>query len=265
MFLIMKKLILLLAMFFIIYSYSQQRNENYIFGYRLEYFSDSTNLNVKKAEDFSLLKLKEKSYFISDNYLKKDSIINSVKLLGSMNFSKVPNTAFKYFIIKNSDDINYYEAILSYKYKYTESPEFNWKITNEKIKIGEYNCIKAELYYAGRHWIAWFTTDVEINEGPYKFKGLPGLIVKISDDKFYYSFYLTYIKKNSFVENDLFKENNLNKYKEVTKVELRQIKNNINNNIINELSSYGVSVSSESIDRVKLNIKKNNNPLELKN
>ena len=53
-----------------------------------------------------------------------------------MNFSKVPNTAFKYFIIKNSDDINYYEAILSYKYKYTESPEFNWKITNEKIKIG---------------------------------------------------------------------------------------------------------------------------------
>ena len=97
----MKKLILLLAMFFIIYSYSQQRNENYIFGYRLEYFSDSTNLNVKKAEDFSLLKLKEKSYFISDNYLKKDSIINSVKLLGSMNFSKVPNTAFKYFIIKN--------------------------------------------------------------------------------------------------------------------------------------------------------------------
>ena len=42
-------------------------------------------------------------------------------------------------------------------------------------------------------------------------------------------------------------------------------KNNINNNIINELSSYGVSVSSESIDRVKLNVKKNNNPLELKN
>ena len=118
-----------------------------------------------------------------------------------MNFSKVPNTAFKYFIIKHSDDINYYEAILSYKYKYTESPEFNWKITNEKIKIGEYNCIKAELYYAGRHWIAWFTTDVPFQDGPYKFSGLPGLIVKVEDSKGDYSFDLKETKKIAELQN----------------------------------------------------------------
>ena len=87
----MKKLILLLAMFFIIYSYSQQRNENYIFGYRLEYFSDSTNLNVKKAEDFEqeylslskkIIDLKNKVEHIKDvEHIKSElnSLVEEIK------------------------------------------------------------------------------------------------------------------------------------------------------------------------------------------
>ena len=32
-----------------------------------------------------------------------------------------------------------------------------WEIKNEKRKIGNLDCQKAEVDYGGRHWIAWFS------------------------------------------------------------------------------------------------------------
>ena len=41
---------------------------------------------------------------------------------------------------------------------------------------------KKRQEFAGRKWTAWFCRRTSFNDGPYKFKGLPGLIVKISDE-----------------------------------------------------------------------------------
>ncbi len=81
---------------------------------------------------------------------------------------------------------------------YDEDLKFDWKITSEKQKIGDYSAQKAETDFGGRHWIAWFSTDIPFQDGPYKFYGLPGLIVKISDDANNYSWEL---KGNKKVEN----------------------------------------------------------------
>lgn len=37
------------------------------------------------------------------------------------------------------------------------------------------------LRYQNRTWTAWFTQEIPIEEGPYKFRGLPGLIIKMND------------------------------------------------------------------------------------
>lgn len=66
-----------------------------------------------------------------------------------------------------------------YKIPETQKPE--WNILAEKEKIGEYNVQKATANFGGRTWTAWFTTEIPIQDGPYKFYGLPGLIVKIQD------------------------------------------------------------------------------------
>lgn len=78
---------------------------------------------------------------------------------------------------------------------YTEEPKFNWKILNEKQKIGEYNTQKATTEYGGRTWTAWFSSDIPFQDGPYKFSGLPGLIVKIEDAEKNYSWVLQGNKK----------------------------------------------------------------------
>lgn len=81
---------------------------------------------------------------------------------------------------------------------YNDDAKMNWQISNEKAKIGSYNTQKATTEFGGRKWNAWFSSDIPLQDGPYKFHGLPGLIVKIEDDGNNYSWEL---KGNKKVEN----------------------------------------------------------------
>jgi len=78
---------------------------------------------------------------------------------------------------------------------YNDDFKFNWKIGTEKMKIGSYNTQKATTDFGGRKWTAWFTADLPLQDGPYKFHGLPGLIVKIEDEGKNYSWELKGNKK----------------------------------------------------------------------
>jgi len=70
---------------------------------------------------------------------------------------------------------------------------FDWKITKERSKILNYNCIKAITRFRGRNYIAWYTEDIALQNGPWKFCGLPGLIIKVTDDKEMFLYQLTSI------------------------------------------------------------------------
>lgn len=99
---------------------------------------------------------------------------------------KMPKFNTKIEKIYPAMEVVYSEGIFNgmtpVKLGYREKPVFNWKISPEKVKIGEYNAQKATTDFGGRKWTAWFSTDIPFPDGPYKFSGLPGLIVKISDD-----------------------------------------------------------------------------------
>jgi GLPGLI family protein len=77
----------------------------------------------------------------------------------------------------------------------------DWRLDDQKdsVILG-YSCQKAYISYAGRDYIAWYSLQVPINEGPYKFNGLPGLILKISDSKNQHCFTLTSIKKMTYIQ-----------------------------------------------------------------
>lgn len=102
------------------------------------------------------------------------------------------------YVAKNtaSDEVKKYVFVpMVYKtYAINITDKLEWKITGEKQTIGSYPCQKAEVNYGGRNWYAWFTTEIILHDGPYIFKGLPGLIVKINDEKSDYQFELVQIK-----------------------------------------------------------------------
>lgn len=73
--------------------------------------------------------------------------------------------------------------------EYSEhQPSFDWKISNETQSILSYECQKAETNYGGRNWTVWFTPEIPVDCGLWKFAGLPGLILKAEDSGGFYRF-----------------------------------------------------------------------------
>lgn len=62
-------------------------------------------------------------------------------------------------------------------------PNIHWELIKEYKVIGHFKAQQAIGTFRGRKYIAWFTNEIPINCGPWKFNGLPGLILEISDDK----------------------------------------------------------------------------------
>ena len=104
---------------------------------------------------------------------------------------QMPKFAYKITKEYPTMKVNFSERMLNSVFGYNEEPKFNWKISNDKQKIGEYEAQKATTEFGGRKWTAWFTESIPFPDGPYKFFGLPGLIVKIEDAEKNFSWVLT--------------------------------------------------------------------------
>lgn len=82
--------------------------------------------------------------------------------------------------------------------KYEEDlPEMDWKIQDETDTLLGYMVQKAVCSFRGRDYTAWFAPQLPMQAGPWKFSGLPGLILKVEDSRGHYTFiargiYLTY-------------------------------------------------------------------------
>lgn len=51
----------------------------------------------------------------------------------------------------------------------------DWKLADSTKIIHGYQCRLAECHFRGRNYHAWFAPEIPLNEGPWKFNGLPGL------------------------------------------------------------------------------------------
>lgn len=61
-------------------------------------------------------------------------------------------------------------------------PGMKWVINQSKTKkILGYKCYSAEGIYRGNPVTAFFTPEIKLDAGPYKFFGLPGLILEVFD------------------------------------------------------------------------------------
>lgn len=66
----------------------------------------------------------------------------------------------------------------------------NWQLEEGTDTVAGYVCQKATLKFRGRNYTAWFTPDIPLSDGPWKFSGLPGLILKVEDTDQLYTFTL---------------------------------------------------------------------------
>jgi GLPGLI family protein len=141
--------------------------------------------------------------FYSCNYGLFDSIVTVEGNITKITYKSKPNKSRNSYTIytnypENKTTFND-NAIGTLKYfEYIEDFEIpKWTIHKETQKILSHPCKKATCRFRGRDYVAWYATDIPISRGPYKFAGLPGLILKIADTENLYSFECIAIEKSA--------------------------------------------------------------------
>jgi len=188
----MKNLLLIIFTFSSILFYAQNQR----FSYEYKFVSDSTARDKSETELMYLDVSKNGSKFYSRDKAVADSVMKEIDKKGSNDFSGIKFGRVQHIVEKLYPDfkIYFFNLIDMDEYKVADERKFDWKILPDKEKIGEFTAQKATTQFAGRKWIAWFTTEIPFQDGPYKFSGLPGLIVKIEDKTNSHSYVLKEVK-----------------------------------------------------------------------
>jgi len=160
--------------------FALRQNKQFLYEYK--FIPDSTNKKDIKTEIMILNVQKDRSEYYSSVRYTSDSaqFADFQKGINSM----PPYTALvNEWVTKypNSNQVVHTSFLIWDKYKVKQDVDFSWKLTNEFSKILNYDVQKATTEFGDRKWTAWFTKEIPIQDGPYKFKGLPGLILKIED------------------------------------------------------------------------------------
>ncbi|MDJ0365450.1 GLPGLI family protein [Hymenobacter sp. H14-R3] len=245
--------------------------------YRLIFRPDSTSPNTL-TEKMQLLVAGEFSEFKSVPQAR-DSIKAAILAKGDANginnedigrsisaMLRAPSRKFNYSVYKffSNKQCVVYDDIMREHYKYEEVKyPLTWQLFATTAKVGDYKCQKATTYFAGRQYEAWFTREIPVSEGPYKFSGLPGLIIKISDVTNSYTFELIGLEKPTRLYSiGLPTQLTMS----TTKRLFFEAVKSTRENAVNLASQSGVTFKNPDLVRAHLTekIKRSNNPIELK-
>ena len=84
--------------------------------------------------------------------------------------------------LQTTGTMEFFSQLALDHFTYVDSlPEQSWTLVSGDSIVAGYTCHRAQTHYLGRHYTAWYTEEIPLSYGPYKFRGLPGLIVCIYD------------------------------------------------------------------------------------
>ncbi|WP_276835560.1 GLPGLI family protein [Chryseobacterium cucumeris] len=174
--------------------------------YNFSYITDTLNIESVVSEPMILLANSNKSVYYSENYKAfsdgfKKQLETAIKTGSIVEPGKLLQSKVRHCVYKDNDSI-YISNHLGNDFYTFRTENIHWKIDNLITKVIQgYKCTKAVAKVGKRIYIAWFTHEILVNDGPYKFKGLPGLILEVSDEKKYFNFeFLSITKTNLSIE-----------------------------------------------------------------
>ena len=160
----------LLYLFFI---YSQTIfSQNYNIEYNYE------DINTKCKSNLYVLSNKESLYRINDEReggVKRNEETDNVEIVYNDKISKIFYSTSEKAIVR----LPLYKSEIIY---FDLNNKISYKLTGKQKKILKYNCQEAKFILNGRKYTVWFTPELEINFGPLKINGLPGLILELTEE-----------------------------------------------------------------------------------
>ncbi|MDD3772448.1 MAG: GLPGLI family protein [Weeksellaceae bacterium] len=211
-----------------------QQLSNFVFKGLLEEFESDTISNKIDAID-------EKNVIENIVIVKKSN--NPPPITNQKNFK--------------SNELLSYESIYGEKELYLikeELPEFEWQIANETKEILGYKTQKATTEFRGRKYEIWFAPEINLHDGPWKFYGLPGLILEVKSEDGFIEFLAYELHLNTTYAS---LENLSTKYKNISAIDFRK-KKQIEAKNINKQKKF-----LQSQNPLETNVKIETNDLEI--
>lgn len=262
----MKKDIATLSLFLFVLIQSQTHRFFYTVNFKIdslsnEYVKDLVVLDVDKDE----------TKFYSNDFLTNDSIRIET---GEYEFS-YPKFKSSLKRKTGTGENTSYITLSPLYYSLKTNDIQHWKISDETKNIGNFKAQKATANFGGRHWEAWFSTELPFSEGPYKFRGLPGLILELKDSNENYLFSFVGNKNLAKKIDTTFFLENMNKEKPLLITDQQWKKLQVDY-FINPMKDFDgdLIVEDKNGNKVKMNpreltirtqdhLRKNNNPIEI--
>lgn len=174
----MKNKSILILFYFILNTVLAQKSKKIFIEY-------SVKKDLIETTEFLISDTKNSLYTTSFiDYDNKTNILNETKD-NNINIDQrnIKINKMKYFTSSQSN-LLYFVSISPKKDKtiiaLDSLPNINWKIiTKDSKKINNFQCYKATTVFRGSKITAYYTPEIPINSGPFKFKGLPGIILEI--------------------------------------------------------------------------------------
>jgi len=259
----MKHFIFILNTLFVyFYSFSQTTRFDYKISYNYRFQEDKKDTNSRRTEETLLFVGKEISYFVSAKKLAIDTILqketNFISAMGRVNSLPKPKVNFE--VIKLRDNKNsYFETIGISLYKVSSQEIIDWKFEEGTKQIGKYTCKKARTTFASRNYTAWYSEEIPLSEGPYKFRGLPGLILEMYDDRQEHYFSLLSLEKKTYFLDLTHKQDQIVELKNMQ--ELEQVRANRLENL--KSAGFDIKLDPQREKELKEKMRKKQNHIEI--
>ncbi|MFG6425761.1 MAG: GLPGLI family protein [Muribaculaceae bacterium] len=221
---------------------------------------------IKREIPFVLLANKEQSKFYSPKTEFKDSLQSTpqgrvvekelfndaIKRYmetkdGSAMSSVVYQTFLYVFRSKPDNEMTVYDKAGSLEQGYYTEPigEIQWEIGDSTKNVLGYECTIATADYHGRHWTAWFTPEIPLQEGPWKLTGLPGLILEAEESTGQHSFVATGLEASN---QEIYPIYPYRQYDKMSRMEmLRQYRNYLDHSSSINSAAIGINLGKDHI------------------
>lgn len=143
-----------------------------------KYRKDEMHLDISKA---GLSKFYSYSKVLQEEFIKKQYAMGSFDLREMPKAGNLSWIFYKNYPAKGKtlmlDEVGGTDCYIE---ENAETPEWT-VVPDSTAEILGYACQMAVTQFKGRQWTAWYTEDIPLDEGPWKLRGLPGLILKAYD------------------------------------------------------------------------------------
>ena len=155
-------------------------------------------------------------------------MINDAMNNGEFMRGNYPHKRLKTYIYKNYPEgrMTVTDGLILQDYCYVDSLHTQiWTMGDSTREVLGYTCQQATADFRGRHWTAWFATDIPVSDGPWKLGGLPGLILEAYDEGQQHVFTavgLEWVKDEPIIFNRSFGDNQ--KFEQTNRLEFLRSK-----------------------------------------